>query len=129
MKKFFIFILFLLFYLSSNLVFANISNTPITDEVFIPSSVSIENAKILSQEENNFNISFEIKNGEEIQPEVFYGVRLVKETSWNQFLIDEKNFDEPLVLEKNSSNKINIQYTAPANLNKRPSFYLRLRNK
>lgn len=128
MKKFFILSLFLLFVLTSHLVFAEVSNTPVTDEVFIPSSVTIENAKILSQEENSLNISFEIKNGEEIQPEVFYGVRLVKETDWNQFLVDEKDFDKPLMLEKNSLNKINIQYIAPTNLKGIHSIYVYTKN-
>ena len=79
-------------------------------------TVNISNAKIVSQEDRNFVISFDISNEVGIQPQIRYSVRLTKTSSTSQILFDERVYDETLSLGENTSiNKI-IEYSVPSSL-------------
>lgn len=94
----------------ANAVVDNNINSPIL------SSVGIHNIKVLSQDGNNVNLSFEISNKEKIQTGVKYSVKLVKESEKGQFVVDEKVYDESLTLSENSFIQKEITYNAPSGL-------------
>jgi len=124
MKHRFIFSLLSVFIFSlffSNSAFA-VENTPAkpapkTFQAVPIANVNLQNARILSQEGNTFNVYFEIANGKIIQSDVRYGVRLVSTTKAGQFLADEKVFEDSLTLPENSLTKKDLVYTAPGTLN------------
>ena len=71
--------------------------------------VNIHNAQIISQEKNKIDISFDLSNGNGIQPQVKYGVQLVQDN----LVVDEKVYDELLNLEENKTISKEISYEAP----------------
>jgi hypothetical protein len=77
-------------------------------------TVNIENAKIISQDNHNFHISFNITNKNGIQTGVKYGIKLVTKNTKGQFLADEKVYDESLTLGENTTVAKDITYTAPS---------------
>jgi len=79
-------------------------------------TVNIQNPKIVSQNGNNFKISFDLTNREGIQSGVKYGIRLMSETPKGQFIADEKVYQESLTLYENSSINREITYIAPSSL-------------
>ncbi|MFA6999912.1 MAG: hypothetical protein WC241_02220 [Candidatus Paceibacterota bacterium] len=91
-----------------------VNSTP-TKAVLL-ASVNIKDAKIVSQKENVFNISFSLSNGAGLQTGVKYGVKLVQESKTGQMIIDERVYDESLTLNANMTTKKDIIYTAPASL-------------
>jgi hypothetical protein len=94
--------------------------TPTTSTVptkgIILAEVNIQDIKIISQDNNNLKISFNLSNGKGVQSGVKYGIKLLKQTSNNQFVVDEKVYDESLTLAENSIISREINYTAPNNL-------------
>jgi hypothetical protein len=84
-----------------------------SDEFILLASVNVQDAKIISQKENNFNISFYFNNGEGLQTGVKYSVQLIKQTDKDSFIVDEKIYDESLTLNPNTSTKKDITYSAP----------------
>ena len=88
--------------------------TPI--QAVLVASVNIENAKIVFQEGNTFNISFSLSNDEGLQTGVKYGVKLVKESKDSQLVIDEKVYDESLTLNPNTVTQKEITYVASSSL-------------
>lgn len=84
--------------------------------VIVASTVNIKNAKIVSQDNNNFKISFDLTNREGLQSGVKYGVQLVGDGVKGQYLADEKVYPENVTLYENSSVSKEILYNAPANL-------------
>lgn len=101
----------------SNSVFAEEVNPYSTEgKVTRVGTVNIQNAKIVSQKGNTFEISFEMSNREIIQSGVKYGVKLVSKTKDGQVLADEKVYDESIYLPENTVIRKDITYVAPSNL-------------
>ncbi len=86
--------------------------------------VNINSAKVVNQVDNNFNISFNISNGQGIQSNVKYAVSLIKKEKGSQNTIDQKVYDEVLNLNENTSIEKNIIYTAPESLSGSFSLFL-----
>lgn len=77
--------------------------------------MGIFNVKILSQEGNNFKISFDVVNNDVPQAGLKYVLKLVKETDdKGQFLIDSYSPDEVFSVGSKSSLTKEFNYTAPA---------------
>ncbi|MDP1619730.1 MAG: hypothetical protein Q8M12_01890, partial [bacterium] len=60
--------------------------------------------------------SFDLANGESVQPEVKYAVRLIRSSETEQVVVDEKIYEEVLDLKNGETLKKEIEYTAPAYL-------------
>ncbi|ETB64046.1 TPA: hypothetical protein DIC38_01015 [Candidatus Nomurabacteria bacterium] len=75
--------------------------------------INLENVKIVSQENNKFNIFFSLVNGQGLQTDVRYGIRLIQNTDKGQYLLDEKIYDDFLTLNPNSKTDKSIDYIAP----------------
>lgn len=100
----------------------------VTGTATLIASVNIREAKIISQDGNAFNISFNITNGEKAQAGVKYGVRLVSVTTKSQVVADEYVYPEVLSLSANSTTQKKITYVAPANLNGDYSILIQAKN-
>ncbi len=114
-----IFALFILIF--SIPVFAQVeevvtTSTPAVNEPLILSTLNIQDAKILSQKGNVFELYFNFVNKEIIQSGVKYGVKLIQETETGQFVVDEKVYPEILTIPENSIEGKIIAYTAPENI-------------
>jgi hypothetical protein len=92
------------------------------------SSVSVHNAKIVSQDNNKLKISFDLTNGKKVQTGVNYGIKIIKETDKGQFVVDEKTYNESMTLAENKTEKKEITYTAPKNLDGEYSILIISRN-
>ncbi len=79
-------------------------------------TVNIQNAQVVSQNGNTFDISFEMSNREIAQTDVHYGVKLVSKTKAGQVLADEKVYDESLYLPEHTTIRRTITYVAPTTL-------------
>ncbi len=79
-------------------------------------TVNIYNAQIVSQNNNNIKLSFELSNRENVQPDVRYAVDLVKKDNELQSIIDEKVYQNSVNLAENQTIKKQIEYQAPAYL-------------
>jgi len=145
MKKIelYIFIILLIF------SFANISNAqevinddydqPIEDATVI-SSVELYDSEIISQENNDIDISFNLFNGGRTERGIKYGIQLIsyvkvdkserpldeedifsqvqmQEVSEMQVILDEKIYEEIVTIKNNETINKNILYTAPSYLN------------
>ena len=105
-----------LFVFLSLIISNQIEAVTVPTKGIVLATVNIQNAKIISQENNVLDISFDLANEEGVQTGVKYGVKLVQETENGQFVVDEKVYDESLTLAENSTISRNITYTAPNNL-------------
>lgn len=81
-------------------------------ESVLVATVSIEDARIISQKGNTFGIAFSLTNKEILQTGVKYGIQLVPDGA--KYIADEKVYNESLTLYENSSLKKEITYTAPS---------------
>ncbi|MFA6392488.1 MAG: hypothetical protein WCW54_00160 [Candidatus Paceibacterota bacterium] len=99
-----------------------------SSQAIILADVNINEAKIVKQENNKFDISFILSNGKGIQTGVKYGVQLVSTSNKIQTTVDEKIYNESLTLYENSSIKKTIQYTAPEILDGTFSLYIISKN-
>ena len=107
-------IIFFSFVFSSSVFAATPSTTTTTPQkVTLVATVNIQDAKIISQDGNIFNISFNLTNGKIVQPGVRYGLNLIKVDGKGQHVVDEKIYDEVLSLSANSKVTKEIIYTAP----------------
>lgn len=88
---------------------------PIPGTVVI-ATVNIQDAKIVSQEGNTFQLSFSLSNREIRQTGVKYGVQLVSQTKTSSVVVDEKVYPDVLTLEEHSSISKDVTYVAPQNL-------------
>jgi hypothetical protein len=104
------------------------TTTSSSSKAIILADVNINEAKIIKQENNKFDISFIISNGKGIQTGVKYGVQLISTSNKIQTTDDEKIYDESLTLYENSSIKKTIQYTAPEILDGVFSLYIISKN-
>jgi len=80
------------------------------------STVSIYNAKIVSQENNNFKISFDLSNRNIAQPGVTYTAFLIKKDGQLNNKIGEKIYQDAINLEENQTLPKEITYEAPSDL-------------
>jgi len=87
-----------------------------SDNVMVVATVNIENAKVVSQVDNNFKISFDLTNREGLQSGVKYGVELIGDGVKGQYTADQKIYTDNVTLYENSSVHKEISYVAPANL-------------
>jgi hypothetical protein len=92
------------------------TSTPAVNEPLILSTLNIQDAKILSQKGNVFELYFNFANKEIIQSGVKYGVKLIQETEAGQFAVDEKVYPEVLTIPENSIEGKIITYIAPENI-------------
>lgn len=102
--------------LSNSVLAADTPPTNPEGKATLVATVNIQNAEIVSQKGNVFEISFEMSNRQIIQNGVKYGVKLVSKVKGNQFLADEKVYDESLYLPENTIIRKNITYVAPETL-------------
>lgn len=82
----------------------------------VVATVNIHNAKIIAQENNKFQISFDLSNRVIVQPEVKYSVVLKKQDGQNQLQADEKIYAEVVNLGENQTLAKQITYEAPTQL-------------
>ncbi|MFA6077190.1 MAG: DUF2304 domain-containing protein [Candidatus Paceibacterota bacterium] len=80
----------------------------------VVATVNIYNARIESQNENTFNISFDLSNREGVQSGIKYSTVLTKLPS-NE-IVDEQVYDETLSLSENETVSKNITYTPSTSL-------------
>lgn len=93
----------------------NIPQEESNSKTIVLAKINIQDAIIVSQENNTLNLSFNINNREGAQSGVKYGVRLVEKTQQGQKTIDEYVYPEVLSIPANSNIIKNIEYTAPSN--------------
>jgi hypothetical protein len=91
-------------------------------------TVNIQDAKIISQEGNNFKLSFVITNREGTQTGVKYAVSLVSQKEKIQTVVDQKVYEEVLTLPENSTITKEISYVAPQGLNGEYMLYVNNQN-
>ena len=80
------------------------------------SDIDFSNFEIISQEGNNFELSFTTINGQRAQSGVKYGVALNPKGVYPVGVTNEYVYSESLTLESNYELTKNIKYTAPSNL-------------
>lgn len=83
----------------------------------IIAEVNVFDAKIISQSNQNINLSFGIKNGQIAQANMKYSVSLFKNVSGKEILADEYIYPDNISMSSNSKIIKEIKYTAPKNLN------------
>ncbi len=117
MKKIFtlLFFIFLFNAIFCSHVFAQNNVSSLSGGVVV-ASVNITNAKIVSQKDRDFVISFNISNKTGAQPQVKYSVKLVKTTPTSQSILDEKVYDNILFLGENMTISKTINYSIPASI-------------
>lgn len=89
-------------------------------------TVNIENAKIASQINSTFTLSFDLTNRTGVQPQVKYGVVLTSPDG--QTVIDERAYDTTISLGNNDVSHQTITYTAPAYVNGSYSLFIEAKN-
>lgn len=95
-------------------VFAEESNVVVTQQ----SGVNIYSSKIISQDKNNINISFDIVNEDQALSGLKYGIQLIKEDpKTGQSIADTYIPNELINLSPNERLNKNIKYIAPQGLN------------
>lgn len=78
-------------------------------------TVNISDAKIVSQNENVFKISFDLKNGASVQPQIIYSIVLLKQEGSRSVIVNQKVFsNEAVSLGAGETAHKEITYTAPA---------------
>lgn len=82
----------------------------------VVATVNIYNAKIVTQNDRDFTISFGISNKVGVQPEVKYAVQLTQTLAKKETQVDEKVYDETLSLGENTTVSKTINYTIPSSL-------------
>jgi len=115
MKKPFLFSVLFFCLFSVNSVLAQ---TDIPSGAVLVATVNIENAKIVSQNDRDFKISFDISNSSGIQSQVRYSVKLTKVLDNVDYPIDEKIYSEVLSLGSNITINKNISYKLPSVLSR-----------
>ncbi len=80
------------------------------------STVNLRNVRLVSQNGNTFNISFDISNRIGVQPDVHYGISLAKVSNTTSRTVDEHVYGESLVLNEGVLIHKDITYQAPETL-------------
>ncbi|MFZ5391985.1 MAG: CUB domain-containing protein [Patescibacteria group bacterium] len=78
--------------------------------------VEIVDPKILKQKDNVVTLSWQLTNGDNVQPDVNYGVKLVKYIGTDKFLVDEYHYDHVLNMVAEEKIDLEAEYKAPAYL-------------
>lgn len=92
------------------------SYPPLSDEpsqVILAVAVNIYNAQIISQNNNNFEITFDLHNREQVQPDVKYFVELIKQSDNRAIVVDYEIYSEIINLNDNQTIAKKINYSAP----------------
>lgn len=89
------------------------SRSNIEDDGVIVANVDFKNFQVVSQEGNNFKISFDISNGEKSQSKVKYSVIIVEKNGNAYESVDEKIFDEAINIANNQVINREVKYSAP----------------
>ncbi|MFA6392503.1 MAG: hypothetical protein WCW54_00235 [Candidatus Paceibacterota bacterium] len=128
LSKLSLLVVFLSIFISTPVFAAAPTNQATSANGIILATVNINNAKIISQKGNIFNISFSLSNGEGLQTGVKYGIELVQDSTKGQLIVDEKIYDESLTLNPNTTTKKEITYTAPSSLSGSYTLYITSKN-
>ncbi len=84
-------------------------------EAITVATVNIQNAKILTEDNDNIQISFDLTNRTGVQPQIKYGVMLVLQNKdGSQIVEDSKVYDPVISLGENDSKSITVDYAAPS---------------
>lgn len=116
-------VIFSIFLLVIVFIYTNVTHaiekaTPTLSKAILIADVNIRNAKIISQNNNVFKITFDLSNGQGLQTGVKYGITLVSsDVNKAQTKVDEIIYDESLTLYENKTINKEITYTAPSSLN------------
>jgi hypothetical protein len=102
-----------------------VDTAPVPKSILV-ADVNTEDARIMSQEGNTFNVAFTITNKEGIQTGVKYGLQLMPEGA--KYIVDEKVYSESVTLNENSTVKKEIVYNAPSNLSGSYNLFLKISN-
>lgn len=94
-----------------------VETTPVQKKPVVLATVNIQDAKIVSRENNVLNIFFKITNREGAQSGIKYSVNLIQKTGKTQTTADEYIYPEVISVGANSVLEKNITYTVPANMN------------
>lgn len=97
-------------------------------EAVLVATVNIYDAKVVSQDNNNFKISFDLSNRENAQPGIKYAVQLIKQENNSQSLVDEKVYSETVSLNADTTVKKEVEYAAPSHLSGKFQLWLISRN-
>lgn len=89
------------------------SQSNIEDDGVIVANVDFKNFQVISQERNDFKISFDISNGEKSQSKVKYSVIIVEKNGNAYESVDEKIFDEAINIASNQIINREVEYSAP----------------
>jgi hypothetical protein len=93
------------------------------------SDIGLYNAKIISQDGNNINISFDIAGGTISQSDLRYTVGLIKEKNTNQTTVHEYIYPEKINPLQKETIKKDIVYNAPSNLTGEYILFVKIINK
>ena len=117
MKKIFtlLFSFLILGIIFPNILLAQAGNINTSADNII-STVSINKAKIISQSDRDFVISFNLSNGVGVQPQLKYSIELVKVTNAGQSVLDEKVYEDTISLDENSAINKTINYSIPSSV-------------
>jgi len=100
----------------------------VTDLVMI-ADVNIYESKLISQDKNKFDFSFDLSNGKGIQSGIGYVVNLIQENkNGGQTLIDEKIYAKNIQLGDDEVIKEKLEYTAPEYLKGEYSLWVTAKN-
>jgi len=130
MKKIFtsLFFIFLFNAIFCSHVFAQNNVSSLSGGVVV-ATVSINNTKIVSQNNRDFVISFDISNKIGTQPQIKYSIELIKISSSKQTILDEKVYPDTLSLSKNMIVHKIINYSIPESIVSGPYvLYIRSKN-
>ena len=120
--------LFVLGVFFCNSTFAQTKNATSSSQGIVVATVGINNAKIISQNDRDFVISFDISNKVGAQPQIKYSVELTSTSTSNPIVFDEKVYDETLSLNGNTFVSKTINYTVPQSIQK-GTYSLRIKSK
>lgn len=106
---------FLLFFVLFSFCFISVSQSQEPSpggQILVVATVNIYNAKIESQNENQFKVSFDIYNRTGCQGGIKYGIQLVKRDP--SYIVDFKLYDETLSLCEEETIHKEVEYVAPS---------------
>ena len=101
-----------------------------TNEVknIVLAEINVQDSKIISQEGNTLEISFNITNRQGAQSGVKYGVRVVEKIGKKQKVLDEYVFPEVLSVPANTVIPRTVVYNGPVNLEGEYNLYVSAKN-
>ena len=115
MKKIFISLLSV-FVLGVFFAQTTIAQTPSLSDSSTIAYIHMYEIGIVSQQDRNFVISFNLASIVGAQPQIKYGITVTKASSSDQMIYDEKVYDEVLSLAERESINKTISYVLPASL-------------